>query len=164
MSNAKYKTSQSGLRFVMAAEKTALKAYKDTGGVWTNGTGHTKGVYDGQIITLAQARAWLAEDIAEAEAIVMEAVSSLKYSLLQHQFDMLVSAVFNEGPKIINDKAIYAALKTGDFEGAMVNFIYYVSDNGIIENGLVKRRLMEMRIFLRGYGSMNLAWISKQIK
>ena len=45
-------------------EGCRLTAYRDPGGVWTIGIGHTAGVVAGQVITMAQAQAFFAEDQA----------------------------------------------------------------------------------------------------
>jgi lysozyme len=45
-------------------EGCRLTAYQDSGGVWTIGIGHTTGVAEGQVITMAQAQAFFAEDQA----------------------------------------------------------------------------------------------------
>jgi GH24 family phage-related lysozyme (muramidase) len=53
-------------------EDVRLVAYKDTGGVWTIGWGHTAGVKQGDTCTTAQADAWLAEDAAPLLALVKD--------------------------------------------------------------------------------------------
>jgi GH24 family phage-related lysozyme (muramidase) len=47
---------------IFLAEGTRLRAYKDTGGVWTIGLGHTRGVIEGMTITVEQAAQFFAED------------------------------------------------------------------------------------------------------
>ena len=51
-------------------EGLRTKAYKDAGGVWTIGYGHTQGVKEGDTCTPEQAEAWLAEDAAPLLALV----------------------------------------------------------------------------------------------
>ncbi len=45
-------------------EGCRLESYQDSGGIWTIGFGHTKGVGPGQTCTQEQADAWLEEDLA----------------------------------------------------------------------------------------------------
>src|SRR5574337_539668 len=47
---------------IASFEGLRLTAYRDSGGVWTIGFGHTKDVTQGQTCTAEQAAAWLAED------------------------------------------------------------------------------------------------------
>jgi GH24 family phage-related lysozyme (muramidase) len=53
-------------------EGCKLKAYRDSGGVWTVGIGHTKGVYEGMVITREQADQFFAEDQAELLTLVAD--------------------------------------------------------------------------------------------
>ena len=53
-------------------EGCRLKAYRDSGGVWTVGLGHTKGVYEGMVITRDQAETFFAEDQAPLFALVKD--------------------------------------------------------------------------------------------
>ena len=61
------KTSQSGIDAIGIYEGCKLQSYLDGAGVPTIGYGHTKGIKMGMTCTLAQAKAWLAEDLADAE-------------------------------------------------------------------------------------------------
>jgi lysozyme len=51
-------------------EGCRLEAYQDSGGVWTIGMGHTKGVKPGMTITRDQALSFFAEDQADLLALV----------------------------------------------------------------------------------------------
>ena len=51
-------------------ETCKLMSYRDSGGVWTIGIGHTKGVTAGMTCTRAQALQWFSEDQAPLLAIV----------------------------------------------------------------------------------------------
>lgn len=53
-------------------EGERLKAYQDSGGVWTIGFGHTKNVTSGMVCTHDQAVKWLTEDSAPLLALVNE--------------------------------------------------------------------------------------------
>jgi lysozyme len=102
-----YKMSVKGRTWLRDAEGCELKAYEDSGGVWTIGVGHTglvngKPIGAGMAITLAQCDSLLIEDLQEAEAAVqLAAKERLSYQSAlaptQPQIDALVSFVFNAG-------------------------------------------------------------------
>lgn len=151
-------TSQNGLRFTTANETRALKAYKDGNGIPTIGIGHTKNVKMGDVITNQQMNQYLKEDIAAAEAIVNAVV---KGPLLPHQFDMLVDITFNAGGDFVNQGDVQAAIAGGADHAMGGLFQFWVSDEGVIQDGLLKRASMRARIYMQGYTPRNLAWISK---
>lgn len=152
-------TSENGILAIKAFERKALTAYQDGGGVWTIGFGRTKNVKKRDKITLEQANAWLLADVAVAEAAVDKYI---KIPLLQNQFDMLVSATFNCGEKFVADADMQRALIEGNIREAAALFVLWSLDDGVISDGLLKRRAMESRIFQQEYTPRNLAWIVKQ--
>ena len=93
------KISENGLSFILREEGERLMAYADVIGVWTIGVGHT-GTVDGipitkgMTITAEKSRVLLIADVAKFEAAINRLV---KVPLKQHQFDALVSLVFNIG-------------------------------------------------------------------
>ncbi len=89
------KISNKGLELIKRFEGCRLAAYQDSGGVWTIGYGHTKGVKKGQTITQEQANSFLVEDCGKAESRVNKYQS--KYNFNQNQYDALVSFAFNIG-------------------------------------------------------------------
>lgn len=126
-------------------EGLRLEAYQDTGGVWTIGYGHTKGVKKGDKCTEAQALAWLMEDMREAEQTVNELV---KIPVTQNQFDALVDFVFNLGRKAFRDSTLLRLLNTGDYKSAYNQFARWKYDNGRVIEGLVRRRKAEADLFI----------------
>lgn len=143
------KTSASGLSLLKAHEGCRLKAYMDTGGVWTIGYGHTEGVRAGDTCTQAQAEAWLVEDVVDAEKQVGNGV---RVPLTQNQFDALVSLVYNIGGGAFFSSTLLRKLNAGDYTGAAGQFTRWIFDNGMIVNGLVLRRSDERALFLTGIG------------
>jgi lysozyme len=150
--------SQSGLRFTTACERKVLKAYPDKNGVWTIGVGHTKGVKPNDLITNAQAMQYLLEDMATAEKAVLGAI---KNPLPQHQFDMLVDITFNSGPGFVNSSETQGAICGGNKASVAGLILWWALDNGVIEDGLLKRAAMRGRIYQQGYSPANMAWIDK---
>ncbi len=143
--------SKKGLEFIQDVEGCKLFAYKDGGGVWTIGVGHTgPEVVKGLTCTMEQALQWLSEDTEEAVAAVEALV---KVKLTQNQFDALVSFVFNLGSGSFAKSTLLRKLNAGDYEGASREFPRWNKDNDpktgkLIEvEGLTKRRLLEQSMF-----------------
>lgn len=143
------KMSAAGLELLKAHEGLRLKAYLDTGGVWTIGWGHTQGVKEGDTGTREQAVAWLDDDNDAAERAVNQLVTC---ALTQNQFDALVSFVFNIGRQQFFTSTMLRKLNAGDYVGASTQFGRWVYDNGKIQNGLVARRSDERDLFVTGIG------------
>ena len=135
---------------ISESEGLKLKAYPDpaTGGEpWTLGKGHTKGVKKGDTCTLEQANAWLADDMAEAYAIVDKAVT---VPLTDKQRDALCSFVFNVGGGAFQKSTMLKLLNRGKYLEAAEQFTRWNKAGGRILSGLVKRRGKERALFLSG--------------
>lgn len=142
------KMSPKGLAMLQASEGCRLAAYRDGGGVWTIGYGHTRGVAAGLTCLAVQAEAWLVEDLASAEAAVAQLV---RPTLGQDQVDALVSFVFNVGEGAFAASTLLRKLNSGDVAGAAAEFPRWVHDaQGNVEPGLVTRRAAERQMFLKG--------------
>lgn len=132
---------------IKKAEGLRLKAYLDTGGVWTIGYGHTgPEVVEGLTITLDGAERLLREDLRTAEGHVNKLV---KVALTQNQFDALVSFVYNIGGGAFKESTMLRLLNAGDYEGAANQFPRWNKDNGKVVAGLTNRRREERELFLR---------------
>lgn len=129
---------------VRTAEGLRLKAYQDSKGVWTIGTGHTRGVKPGMTCTPEQAESWLEADMAEASADV----NRLAMPCSQCQFDALVSFTFNEGAEHLATSHLLKYHRAGDFPDAAHQFSSWVYCDGRVLPGLVKRRAAEAHLYL----------------
>ena len=89
------KLSENGLQLIKKFEGCKLKAYKDIGGVYTIGYGHTKNVKKGMTITQKQADVFLKEDCNKFVDHINKYMDT--YNFNQNQFDALVSFAFNIG-------------------------------------------------------------------
>lgn len=142
-------------------ESCRLAAYYDAGGIPTIGWGHTHGVTIGTTCTQEQADAWLEVDVAWAEAPILAHVHP---DLNQHQYDSLVSFVFNVGPGVAGPKGrdgfvtlkncqpstMLRMLNAGNFIGAAGEFPKWNhGSGGVVLPGLTRRRLAEQSLFLR---------------
>lgn len=142
------KMSSQGLAMLQIFEGCKLLAYRDGGGVWTIGFGHTRGVADGLTCLQAQADAWLVEDLAPAEQGVARLV---QVPLVQGQFDALASFAFNCGVAALAASTLLRKLNCSDLSGAADEFPRWVRDaQGNVESGLVARRAQERALFLQG--------------
>jgi lysozyme len=142
------KTSAAGIAFIQRWEGTKLTAYKDTGGVWTIGTGHAgSDVRPGMTITAERARELLEADVVEAEEVISRRV---KVPLSQRQFDTLVSFVFNIGEPQFKTSTLLRTLNNLNYIGVPAQLVRWVYDNGRKIDGLVARRAAEVEMWNTG--------------
>lgn len=108
-------------------EGERLTAYRDTGGVWTIGFGHTKDVTAGMTITHDQAVEFLTQDAA-ALLHMIEDRSALEGAAL-------VSFGYNTGVRTLQ--------RVLDGEDSIGNPIHTTDRTGNVRPGLVARRQLE---------------------
>jgi len=138
------KTNQAGIELIKHFEGLRLEAYLDTGGVPTIGYGHTRGVKLGDRITEPEAEQYLVEDLSDAERAVERYVTS---PLNANQFSALVSFTYNLGAGQLSKSTLLRLLNDGDYQGASDQFKRWVYDDGVMLDGLVRRRETEKRLF-----------------
>ena len=149
--------SERGLKWLKSFENCSLKAYKDIGGVWTIGYGHTEGVIPGMQISPADADRLFAQDVKKiAERCVNALPEQIK--LNQSQFDALCFLVFNTGPQsVAPGTTIRNALMEGDYEKAAQGFLLWVKVRDkktgklVFCQGLYNRRKRESAYFQGRY-------------
>jgi lysozyme len=139
------KYSEEGIALTEASEGCRLKAYQDTGGVWTIGYGHTGGVRPNQVIDKATADTLFRHDILYAEGIVNQHC----LPCTQGQFDALVDFVFNLGPSQFLSSHLFSYHKLREYDKAADEFPKWKYDNGKVEPGLVERRAKERALYSR---------------
>lgn len=142
--------SKKGFDLIKAAEGIKLKAYKDTGGVWTIGIGtikypNGKSVKEGDTCTLEQAESYLAYDSKWVDACLDKYVT---VKVNQNQFDALASFVYNIGETQFRSSTLLKQLNAGQFSLAASNFDRWIYDNGKLITGLANRRAAEKKLFL----------------
>lgn len=131
--------------FIKRWEGYSEVAYQDTGGVWTIGYGHTKGVKPGQRITKEQALTYLSDDLKWVESCLAKRV---KVSLTQNQYNALCSFVYNIGETQFASSTCLKRLNAGDYVGAAEALTWWNKDDGRVVQGLVNRRADEKKLFL----------------
>lgn len=143
------KTSNSGIDLICSFEGLRLKAYDDGVGVWTIGYGTTAingvAVKKGDTCTLEQAKSYMASDLKQFES----AVNQVKVPLNQNQYDALVSLAYNIGVSAFLSSTLFKKLNVKDYKGAAEQFGRWNRAGGRVLNGLVKRRKIEMELFLK---------------
>lgn len=139
------KLSEQGLDLIKHFEGLRLQAYQCSASVWTIGYGHTANVRPGDIIDEEQAGHLLCQDVTASEEAVIRLV---RVSLSQHQFDALVSFVFNLGSGNFATSTLLKKLNAGDYIGAAEEFSRWVNAGGKKLLGLVRRRDAERQLFL----------------
>jgi len=140
--------NQAGLNIIKSFESCKLVAYPDPGTghlPWTIGYGSTKGVTQGMVITQAQADQRLIDDLLHVEQAVTNAV---KVPLTSNQFSALVSLVFNIGLNNFLGHNLLALINQKKYAEAAPHFLLYDKANGVVMEGLLRRRKAEEALFL----------------
>ncbi|WP_019221825.1 lysozyme [Bartonella senegalensis] len=150
--------SQEGLALIKQWEGLRLEAYRDIGGIWTIGYGHTSEagppiVKKGMYVTKEQAEAILCEDLKQYEKAVEQ---SVKVCLTDAQFAALVSFCYNVGTKAFCKSTLLKKLNQGDYESVPVELQKWNKVGGKALKGLVNRRAAEAGLWAKGsYVSSN---------
>lgn len=139
----------SGPIIVGTANEKFLRAYKDGGGVWTIGYGHTGLTHQdgtvkaGRVITLAEAEELLRYDMRN---FCKRVEGGTTVPLSDDQFAALVSFDFNTGGFL--KSTLRKKLNAGDYSGAADELLKWNKDNGKVVAGLTRRRRSERNLFL----------------
>ena len=126
--------------FIEQWEGCRLEAYQCSAGVWTIGVGHTEGVKEGDVITYAESRTFLSEDIRKRVAALAPAV---KVPVSEGQFVALTSLAFNVGVASVSGSQLVKKLNAADefLDG-------WDTAGGKVVPGLQRRRRAERKLFL----------------
>ena len=143
--------SEKGLSLIREAESLELKAYLDTGGVWTIGYGTIKypngvRVKKGDVCTRKQAEIRIKNDSLWVDACLDKHV---KVNVSQNQFDVLASFIYNIGESAFIKSTMLTLINNSNFSSAASQFDRWIYDNGKEIKGLVNRRAKEKALFLK---------------
>lgn len=153
MQNFRY--SDAGLALTKRYEGLRLKAYQDSGGVWTIGYGHTgPDVQANRETTPLEAEALLRADLRAAIDCVNAA---LKISVQQNHFDALVDFCFNAGRGNFAHSTLLQKVNANDLTGAANEFGRWININGQPSRGLQRRRFAETAMFQGTYRPNSIA-------
>ena len=145
--------SENGLNLIKQFEGCHLSAYRCPAGVWTIGYGHTSGVYEGMVISQAQADQFLFEDVQRFVNAVNQYQSRFNFN--QNEFDALVSFTYNCGAGSLANVMACCNTKQEIAEECKL----YNKGGGVVLPGLVRRRNEEYNLFMSG--SSNSASVSQ---
>jgi lysozyme len=139
--------SEKGIQFIKRFEGKFLRAYYCPAGVLTIGYGHTNlsgfppKVYPGMVITEAQADEMLRKVLDKVyEAAVRKLV---RVPLTQHQYDALVSFVYNVGESNFRKSGVLRAVNSKNYAAVPGLLMQWTKANGRVLKGLVNRRQQE---------------------
>ncbi len=136
------------LEMIKRFEGCRLQSYKCPAGVWTIGYGHTEGVKQGQMITQAQADAFLIMDCQKfADYVDNPSYVPITKSLNDNQRDALISFTYNCGAG-----SLRTLCKGRTVTQIAEAILLYNKAGGKVLAGLTKRRKAEKELFLRPIG------------
>lgn len=128
------------INMIKKFEGCRLEAYKDSGGTWTIGYGHTNRVQKGDKITQAEADRFLAEDVG-VYASRVERYQKI-YNFNENQYNALVDFAYNVGGI---DGLTLKGTRTK--EQILQHINDYVYCKGKRLEGLIRRRAAETALF-----------------
>jgi lysozyme len=131
--------------FIGQHEGVRLKAYQDSGGVWTVGYGSTTGVTSTTVISLGQAQMRLRADLQTAAQRIYAIIGPIADDLTENQYAALLSFVFNVGANPA--WTIWKLLKARQFDQIPGELIKFVNAKGVKIQGLVNRRADEVKLW-----------------
>lgn len=146
-------------KFIMDREGLFLKAYKDTGGIWTIGYGSlynydaNRRVKEGDQISEAKAIEWLRKEMARK---ITEIQKSIKVAITDNELNAIISLVYNIGITAFENSTLLKLLNSGASRSDVAaQFLRWNKDQDpktgkLVEvKGLTNRRNMERDLFLR---------------
>lgn len=139
-------TNDAGLALIREFEGFSATPYQDSGGVYTIGYGHVRGVSpQTHAIDEDAAEELLRDDLRIAESEVSRLI---KVQLNDNQYAALVSLVFNVGSAPLL-KTLGTKLNAGEYFEAADQFLLWNHCAGKVLDGLIRRRQEEKDLFLK---------------
>lgn len=134
---------------VKRSEGCRLRAYQDTGGVWTIGYGHTSGVSEGMEISNAQAEQLLLLDAQDAvinTLLILPTLATMPAACIAAVSDF----AFNLGPGQLRSSTLRRRIQHEEFDDVPYQLRRWVYDNGRKLPGLILRREAEVALWEQG--------------
>ena len=139
-------------KLIAKFEGLRLKAYQDTGGIWTIGYGSTKDpfsgvpVKEGQTISKATALSWLQKEIEQRQVAIRKLV---KVPITSNQLAALTSLAYNIGLGSFQRSTLLRLLNAkAPIQDVADQFLRWNKVNGQIVKGLTNRRILERELYL----------------
>lgn len=134
-----------GQQLIKGDEDCKLSAYRDQGGVWSIGYGHTgPEVTEGLTITQAQADRWFIQDLQNTCSALTRL---LTVSVNDNQFSALSSWAYNVGIGNAADSTLIKLLNAGHYMLVPMQLARWNRVNGVVSDGLTKRRNDEIALW-----------------
>lgn len=128
-------------------EGLRTEAYQCAAGRWTIGYGHTLTAREGMIITEERAEHLLRQDVKTIERWL----TAQNIVTEQHQFDALVSFIFNLGIAKFYDSTLRKVIvRGGSADEIRKQWMRWVYVKKKVLPGLMKRRGWECNLFIKG--------------
>ena len=135
--------SKNCVDLVKRYEGLRLDAYRDVGGLWTIGYGHTEGPIPAQC-TEQQANFWLLSDLQNA---AFEVEGCLEVDVNQNRFDALCSFTFNVGVRNLLASHLLQLINGEQYNFAGGEFEKWDHVGHLVVAGLLARRQAERVLF-----------------
>jgi lysozyme len=137
--------SQRGAKLIMGFELLRLTPYICPAGYLTVGYGHLTN--SREPITENKAELLLAGDLTRTTNAINKLI---KVPLTQYQFDALVSFTFNTGNGALQRSTLRMKINRGEYHEAGDEFLKWIYGGGRKLKGLLRRRIIERKVFLGG--------------
>ena len=146
-----YKPSQDAISLIKKFEGLRLKAYKDSVGIWTVGYGTTQingfPVTETTVINSTEAERQLMQYLNDTSSPSI--YRNCKSLITQSMFDAMCSFVYNLGSGTYAKSALLKELNSSKYQESANLFPDYNKAGGQVLDGLTKRRVAEMELFLK---------------
>ncbi len=145
------KVSSLGIGLIRGFEGLITHAYKahPSEKYFTIGYGHYgPDVQPNDVCTEEMAERLLQSDVNAFAVKVVKVLNADEIEVNQNQFDALVSFAFNVGINALVNSTLWRLLRDKDYLGAASQFKRWNKCNGIVLNGLTRRREAEAKLFL----------------
>jgi len=149
------RVNRAGRELIKAEEGWRSRAYRDTGGIWTIGYGHTSAaglpkVKQGMKITRAEGEKIFREDLRKFE----RACTRLLPDLNENQFAAMVSFCYNVGVSKFRKSSVYEQAKAGNHKRVPQRLNLWVKGRNrqgklVTLRGLVRRRATEGALYAK---------------
>jgi len=143
----------SAAKLIAQFEGLRLKAYRDTGGIWTIGYGSTKDPYtgvsvkEGDAISKETALDWLNKDIKQRQVAIRKLV---KVPVTANQLAALTSLAYNIGLGAFQRSTLLRLLnQKAPIQQVADQFLRWNKVNNQEVKGLTNRRILERELFLK---------------
>jgi lysozyme len=141
---AAYNTNHTAVQIIKEEEQLRLEAY-ELGGLWLIGYGHLMLEGEKDVITEAEADAFLTEDLKWCEEAIERYVN---VPVTLNEFSAIVAFCYNVGSGKTRNSSIVKRVNTDDRPGAANAFLLWNRMNGVVMQALAKRRARERTLFL----------------